>query len=160
MTDEIDVRKLGPSPVVAELDDEQCARLADRMHAIRLADGEVLVEEGERNLRLFLLVRGQLEVVATRSGEREIVHVMHSGECAGTRAFVDRSPRRATLRARGEAEVYGLLPEDFEALIDSDPWLVYRVMRAIFRITHRNLLRMNEEASELANYVMKAHGRY
>jgi len=33
---------------------------------------------------------------------------MTAGECAGTRAFVDRSPRKATLRAIGDATVYML----------------------------------------------------
>lgn len=33
-------------------------------------------------------------------------------------------------------------------------------MCATFRITHMNLLRMNTEARELANYVTKTHGRY
>jgi hypothetical protein len=33
-------------------------------------------------------------------------------------------------------------------------------MRALFRITHVNLMRMNSEARELANYVFKRGGRY
>ena len=53
-----------------------------------------------------------------------------------------------------------LEPDDFEALIDSHPRLVYKVMRAIFRITHSNLMRMNLESAEMRNYLMKSGGRY
>ena len=85
---------------------------------------------------------------------------MTKGECAGTRAFVDRTPRKATLRAIGNATIYTLTPDAFESLLDSHPRIVYKVMRALFRVTHSNLMRMNQESRELANYITKTHGRY
>jgi CRP/FNR family transcriptional regulator, cyclic AMP receptor protein len=85
---------------------------------------------------------------------------MTEGECAGTRAFVKQSKRRATLRALGDATVYTLTPEDFEELLDANPRLAYMVMRALFRITHTNLARVNQESQELTNYITKTHGRY
>jgi hypothetical protein len=33
-------------------------------------------------------------------------------------------------------------------------------MRAMYRITHANLLRMNQETQQLTDYVTKTHGRY
>jgi CRP/FNR family cyclic AMP-dependent transcriptional regulator len=85
---------------------------------------------------------------------------MKVGECAGTRAFVDRAPRRATLKAVGDTTVYTLTPETFETLLDSNPRIVYKVMRGLFRITHMNLMRMNVETQQLSNYINKTGGRY
>jgi len=85
---------------------------------------------------------------------------MKEGECAGTRAFVEQSPRRATLRAAGETTVYTLTPQDFESLLDTHPRVAFKVMRALFRVTHANLARMNQETQELTNYISKTHGRY
>ena len=85
---------------------------------------------------------------------------MQSGECAGTRAFVDRSPRQATLRAIGPATVYTMLPERFETLLESHPRIVYKVMRALFRTTHINLVRIFQETEQLTNYITKTGGRY
>lgn len=85
---------------------------------------------------------------------------MRPGECAGTRAFVDGSTRKAGLRAVGATRVLTLEPEDFEALLETQPRIVYKVMRAIFRITHANLMRMNLESAELKNYVTRSQGRY
>ena len=85
---------------------------------------------------------------------------MKEGECAGTRAFVDRVPRKATLRALDNATVYTLTPDAFESLLDLHPRLVYKVMRALFRVTHANLSRMNQESQELNNYIHKTQGRY
>jgi CRP-like cAMP-binding protein len=85
---------------------------------------------------------------------------MKVGECAGTRAFVDLAPRKATLTAEGDTEVYTMEPEDFEGLLESHPRIVYKVMRGLFRLTHMNLMRMNVETQELSNYIHKSGGRY
>ena len=85
---------------------------------------------------------------------------MKEGECAGTRAFVEQSPRKATLRAVGNSTVYTLTPADFDALLDAEPRLAFLVMRALFRVTHANLSRMNQETRQLANYINKTQGRY
>ncbi|PKL96474.1 MAG: Crp/Fnr family transcriptional regulator [Gammaproteobacteria bacterium HGW-Gammaproteobacteria-8] len=156
----IDTNKLKNSFLGEELDAADLEALGGLMQAHQLADGEVLVEEGAEDQRLFLLADGRLEVWSGRGDTPERVHVMKPGEFAGTRAFVDHALRQASLKAHGEATVYSLAPEQFESLLESRPRLVYKIMRALFRITHVNLMRMNSEARELANYVYKRGGRY
>ncbi|MEX0914586.1 MAG: cyclic nucleotide-binding domain-containing protein [Wenzhouxiangellaceae bacterium] len=160
MNDSIDLQKLKDSSIGKELDDRERETLRGILECQELSDGQTLVKEGQEDPRLFLLAAGRLEVLSSVGGELEHVYLMSPGEFAGTRAFVDRVPRQATLRARGDATVYSLAPEALESLLDSDPGLVYKVMRALFRITHVNLMRMNKEAKELANYVYKRGGRY
>jgi len=157
MNDSIDLDKLKQSFLGEELAPGEDEALAAVMETQSLGDGQTLVNEGDEDTRLFLLAGGRLEVLNTSRGELEHVYLMSPGEFAGTRAFVDRLPRQATLRAHGDALIYSLAPE---ALLDSRPRLVYKVMRALFRITHVNLMRMNKEAQELANYVYKRGGRY
>tara|TARA_Y100001933_G_scaffold124854_1_gene124566 strand:+ start:2547 stop:3038 length:492 start_codon:yes stop_codon:yes gene_type:complete len=160
MNDSIDLKKLTDSFLGQELDERESETLQGILESQSLSDGQTLVSEGDEDFRLFLLAEGRLEVLSAGRGELEHVYLMSPGEFAGTRAFVDRVPRQATLRARGEAVVYSLAPEALESLLESDPGLVYKVMRALFRITHVNLMRMNKEAQELANYVYKRGGRY
>jgi CRP-like cAMP-binding protein len=143
-----------------ELDDGESQVLADAMDARRLKDGELLVTEGEDNSSLFLLADGKLAVLSKLEGQDVVVYKMKKGECAGTRAFVDRTARKATLRSIGDTVVYSLEPAAFEALLEKHPRLVYKVMRALFRITHSNLMRMNQESQQLSNYISKTHGRY
>ncbi|EGV31150.1 putative transcriptional regulator, Crp/Fnr family [Thiorhodococcus drewsii AZ1] len=148
------------SALGAELDPDECQVLADRMGTLSLAADETLVEEGDERHTLFLLAAGRLCVCRRVGTSEEIVHHMRPGECAGTRAFVDRSVRKAGLRAEIDSQVMTLEPVDFEALIDSHPRLVFKMMRAIFRITHSNLMRMNRESAEMRNYLLKTGGRY
>jgi CRP-like cAMP-binding protein len=56
--------------------------------------------------------------------------------------------------------VYSLKREDFEKIVDENPRLVYKVMRAVARSTHRIVHRMNHDFIELNNYIFKQHGRY
>ncbi len=160
MTEAIDAQKLQDSFLGQELDSSEIKIMQDILSVHSLDDGETLVDEGDADRRLFLLSDGRVEVLSRQHGELEHVYLMSPGEFAGTRAFVDAVPRQATLRARGPAVVYGLEPTDLESQIESQPRLVYKVMRALFRITHVNLMRMNKEAQELANYVYKRGGRY
>lgn len=143
-----------------EMDDSECQQLAGIMGAKSLVDGEILVPEGGDDNTLFLLADGSLVVTSNYNGEEKLVYTMKIGECAGTRAFVDNAPRKATLRASGNTTVYTLSPADFEALLATAPTAVYKVMRAIFRITHSNLMRMNQETEALSNYISKSGGRY
>jgi len=116
----------------------------------------------ERTTKTVHLVRLGVseEVSAATEGKENLIYTMKAGECAGTRAFVDRTPRKATLRAIGNATAYTLTPDAFELLLDAHPRLVYKVMRALFRITHTNLMRVNQESQELSNYIHKTQGRY
>lgn len=154
------VQALSASVLGAELTDEEAGRLARLMGEVTLAPGETLVAENEARATLFVLASGRLSVCKLVGEREESVYVMRPGECAGTRAFVDGTPRRAALRAEGPAVVLTLEPEAFDTLIEPEPRLAHKLMRAIFRITHRNLMRMNLESAEMRNYLLKTGGRY
>lgn len=156
-----DYKLVRNSTVGTELTEEQARLLTEKLGVRRLKDGELLVSEGEADQTLFVLASGRLSVTSRDvDGTEQTIYIMKEGECAGTRAFVEQSPRKATLRAVGDATVYTLTPADFESLPDSHPRVAFLVMRALFRVTHANLSRMNQETRELANYITKTHGRY
>lgn len=143
-----------------ELERDECQVLANAMGVRELKDGEVLVREGDADNTLFVLTKGKLIVSSNINEKDTAVYTMKVGECAGTRAFVDLAPRKATLTASGDTTVYTLEPVDFEKLLETHPKVVYKVMRGLFRLTHRNLMRMNIETQELSNYIHKSGGRY
>jgi CRP/FNR family cyclic AMP-dependent transcriptional regulator len=160
MNDNADYKLVRNSSLGAELHEDEARNLAAKMGVHHLKDGELLVSEGAADQTLFILVSGKLGVISAADGQEHLVHTMQEGECAGTRAFVDRTPRKATLRAIGKATVYTLTPDSFDSLVDANPRLVYKVMRALFRNTHANLMRMNQESEQLSNYIQKSQGRY
>ncbi len=160
MSNKADVEKLCNSSIGNELTVAESGILSAVMGSRELNDGELLSSEGGIASTLFILIDGKLDVISDNEGEQSVVYTMSQGECAGTRAFVDRSPRKATLRANGSATVYTLEPDAFESLLDDHPRIIYKVMCALFRNTHTNLMRMNQETQQLTNYINKSYGRY
>jgi len=161
MSNKADYKLIGKSSVCAEITESEAKTLAAIMGVRQLKDGELLVSEGDAVQTLFILASGKLGVIsASADGRENLVHTMTEGECAGTRAFVDRTPRKATLRAIGNTTVYSLTPDAFDTVVDAHPRLAYKVMRALFRVTHANLMRMNQESQQLSNYIHKSQGRY
>ena len=160
MSETPDFEKIGNTAIGEELSINECKLLAKVMKVQHVTDGERLVSESGTQNTLFVLIEGELSVIGTKDEQEVVVYTMKPGEVAGTRAFVDRSPRKATLQADGNATVYTLEPYDFESLLDDQPRILYKVMRSLFRITHGNLLRMNQETEQLANYISRARGRY
>ena len=153
---------LRDSALAGELDAKQCAVLADLISVRDLADEEVLVEEGASDDHLYVVVSGALAVAKRVQPEGKWINlqVLTKGELAGELAFMGEDPRYAALRAAGPTRVLCLKREKLESLLSRDPLIVYRVMRAIFRVVHGLLHRMALQASELTNYIFKQHGQY
>ena len=126
-----------------------------------VADGVFLFEDGTNDDSLHVILMGKLEVVKrTGSDETASLAVLRDGELAGELSFIDGAPHTVGLRALCETHVLSLSRESFEGIIDSNPQLVYKVMRAVARSAHRIVHRMNTEFVELSNYIFKQHGRY
>lgn len=160
MTQQVECSPMQQSALGKDLNAEDCLALITVMGVQEFKDGDILVKEGEADHTLFILIKGSITVNSMIGGKETKVYTMKVGECAGTRAFVDLAPRQATLKAVGDTTVYTLEPKDFEDLLETHPKVVYKFMRGLFRLTHKNLMRMNVESQQLSNYILKARGRY
>ena len=155
------VRLITHSSLGAELSDSEVGILGALMVERELADGEFLFEDGTNDDSLHVILMGKLEVVKRTGGDDYAsLAVLRDGELAGELSFIDGSPHTVGLRALCETHVLSLARESFEGIVDSNPQLVYKVMRAVARSAHRIVHRMNTEFVELSNYIFKQHGRY
>jgi CRP/FNR family cyclic AMP-dependent transcriptional regulator len=150
------------SALAVELTGDQCAVLAELVSVRNLGDGEVLVEQGAADDRLYVIVSGALAVARRREvdGEWVTLHHLARGDLAGELGFMDGRPHYAALRANGPTRVLCLARQKLESLLERDPVIVYRVMRAIFRVVHVVLNRLAMQSTELTNYIYKVQGKY
>jgi CRP-like cAMP-binding protein len=148
------------SSLGAELSDSEVEILGTLMDERSLADDEFLFEDGKADDSLHIILTGKVEVVK-RTGDDNFASlaVLREGELAGELSFIDGAPHTVGLRALCETRVLSLKRKAFEGIIDSNPQLVYKVMRAVARSAHRIVHRMNTEFVELSNYIFKQHGR-
>jgi CRP-like cAMP-binding protein len=161
MSEEKICQLIEDSPVAQDLDRTDCGKLADIAVTDSLEDGQVLIREGEVDNTLHVVAEGRLAVErAAGAGEPMILHILQQGDLAGALGFVDGAEHTATLRALGKATVLSIKRDALEALLESEPKLVYGVMRGIIRSVHRIVGQMNTQCVELSNYIQKTHGRY
>jgi len=144
-----------------ELSDSQAEELSNVMHSRDLVDGEFLFEEGATDNSLYVLLKGKLEVMKRTSTDgMASLAVLREGDLAGELSFIDSEAHSVGLRALCDSQVLTLKRKDFEVMVDKDPQIVYKVMRAVARSAHRIVHGMNYESIELSNYIFKQHGRY
>jgi CRP-like cAMP-binding protein len=149
------------SPLGAELSDAQCATLAAIARKRRLGGGDFLLEAGVEDNTLHVVTQGVLEVVKQAGGGDWVtLKVIRPGEIVGELGFIDGNAHSTSIRALSATEAFSLQRQEFEALLATDPDLVYKVMRAIVRIVHLILRNMNYQYVEMTNYITKQHGRY
>jgi CRP-like cAMP-binding protein len=161
MTDTSLLTTLRASKLAAELTDDECRMLAEAMELRSLKVGEVLVQEGQADEHFYLIVKGVLGVVkGVGTADQVTLNTLSAGDFAGELSWLDGAKRYASLTALAETEVLGLERTRLEALLARDPWLVYRVMRAIIRAVHQIQYRLSMQQSELSNYIYKQHGKY
>jgi CRP/FNR family cyclic AMP-dependent transcriptional regulator len=161
MTDAAIVEGLSKSKIATELTPEQCRTLAGAVTVRELQPGDVLVREGESDDHLYIVVSGSLGVIKAVGTENELtLNVMRPGDVVGELSFLDGATRFASLVAVAESRVLGLSRGDLESMLDRDPHLVYRIMRAIVRVVHDIQRRLSMQTVELTNYLYKTHGRY
>ena len=162
MTDTLNVELVRNSALALELTGDQCAILAGLIMVRDLSDGEILVNEGESDNHIHVVVSGMLAVAkqSKPDGKWVKLHVLTKGDLAGELAFMDGKPHYAALLAAGPTRIFSLERETLESVLEKHPWIVYHVMRAIFRVVHGILHRMAIQTTELTNYIYKQHGKY
>jgi ABC-type multidrug transport system fused ATPase/permease subunit len=96
---------------------EETARLL--LYAER-GPGEVLCRQGTTGDELFIIGRGDVDIVVNdQEGNERVVGMLHEGDYVGEISFINpRTPRTATVRAQTNVEVHILRRLDFDALLE------------------------------------------
>ncbi|HXY96704.1 MAG TPA: cyclic nucleotide-binding domain-containing protein [Steroidobacteraceae bacterium] len=150
-----DLEVLRLSPLGAELAPSECAVLARLVHFRTLADGELLLPEGARDPLVHVVVEGRVQVVKDSVHGRTVLHTLKPEDLIGELSFMDDEPRYGALIASGPTKVLSLSRADFETLVETEPRVVYKVMRSIMRVAHRVQRNLSRELQEMQNYVYR-----
>jgi CRP/FNR family cyclic AMP-dependent transcriptional regulator len=161
MTDQDRFQALRGTKLAVELTDDQCRTLARLVTLHDLEQGGVLAREGTVDNHIYVILEGHLGVVKNAGTADAItINTLAPGDFVGELGFMDGSEAYASKVALGRTRVLGLEREKLESLLESDPVIVYRVMRAIIRVVHQIQRRLSMHQVELSNYIYKQHGRY
>jgi CRP-like cAMP-binding protein len=129
--------KFAQAPILEKIPEPVCQMLLEAGETRKLRAGEVIVNEGERLARLYIVLAGEVEVYLPKRSAR-ITPVkltrLGPGGCFGEYAFVDHQPASAAIRSVDLAEVFSISHLDLQNFLDS-----HMTVASIF---YRNLLRI------------------
>jgi CRP/FNR family transcriptional regulator, cyclic AMP receptor protein len=163
--DDLILQALRNSTLTEELRDSEIDALASITTVRDFKAGESLVRSGENTEMkdtLLILGSGEVEANAVIGGEKMTLHLLKPGDLAGIIGFVGGSVTQvsATVVAKTDSKVLLLDRARFESLLNTQPAIVYYVMRGIVRHVHGIVRRMNMQSVEMSNYIYKQGGRY
>ena len=164
VTNELILNALRNSTLSEELRDSEIELLGSLISVREYKAGESILKPGDTELKdaLLILGSGDVEATANTGGEQMTLHMLQTGDLAGIIGFVGGNVMQisATTVAKTDSKVLVLERARFESLLNSQPAIVYYVMRGIVRHVHGIVRRMNTQSVEMNNYIHKTHGRY
>jgi len=101
------------SPLFEMLSPAEIDVLAELSLSVQFAPGDVLVREGEVGSSLFVLVKGDVDVVRIEGGAEKVLATLAAPASLGEMSLIDREVRSATLRARTPVSALQLTAENF-----------------------------------------------
>ena len=122
-------RQIGAAPMFAGASHANQALLAATARLVHVADGEVVIAEGNQTTSAYLIWTGMVHVV---NDAGDVLAVFNAGELVGEAAAATDTPtyrfeRTATVRAVGPCELYQIPADSLRRLIEAEPVVRDRV---------------------------------
>jgi len=123
------IEHLTQVPLFSACSRDELEKLAKRTTDIPIAEGHVLVKEGDRGLEFFVIVSGLAKV--SRRGRK--VGELGPGDFFGELALLIDSNRNATVTALTPMEAIVLSRREFEAALADAPRMTRKIMAGMAR---------------------------
>ena len=123
------IERLPQVPLFSACSRDELRKLATRTTEIPIAEGHVLVKEGDRGLEFFVIVSGLAKV--SRRGRK--VGELGPGDFFGELALLIDSNRNATVTALTPMEAIVLSRREFEAALADAPRMTRKIMAGMAR---------------------------
>ena len=116
-------------------DDNAWNWLLSGMRAEGYIPGQIIIEAGDNDRRLCLLVDGRAEVAVRRSyGSHQQIAILEPGTVLGEQSFIDGQPRSAQVTALTTCTIRSIDARAFGKLKVDDPHLALEVLTDLARI--------------------------
>ena len=133
-----------------DFDWEQILQLAKYFAAYRCRRGTILVEQGETDQRMMLIVSGQVNIVKdSKDDAAQVLATLRAGHSLGEMSMVDKEPRSATAQAVTGVQLLMITEANAQKLAADNPYLAYCFITKICRMLSQRLRRTSGMLIEL-----------
>jgi CRP/FNR family cyclic AMP-dependent transcriptional regulator len=145
---------LQQSKVFAGLDRERLETIERSGSTAEFRPGDLVIEEGQPNDQLFVVLRGELEVFLPKTDQRLTkvsIAPVGPGDCIGEYSFFDDKPASASVVATTQAHVFKISQAEFQMILDSDANVGQVIYRNLLRLLVKRLRAENQLLNLLAS---------
>lgn len=111
-------------------------------------DGEIIFSQGEEGNCMYVIQKGEVEVLIKGEKEEMPIALLKEGDFFGEMAIFEHEVRSATVRAKGEARVLTVDKRNFLRRINEDPSLAFRIVETLsrrIRVLNKELMQLKTE---------------
>ena len=108
-------------PLFSRLGEEQIKRLAEIFSIEKHAEGDILIEPEQPREKAFVVLDGEITVMAGKDDERRKVGDITKGECLGETALLNQRPHTVCAKASKDTEVAVVKRDDLIELMRRRP---------------------------------------
>lgn len=155
--------RLREVPLFQGLTEDDLAQILSVSEPVRVDEGEVVFEQGERGDHFFVVVGGRIELGKVEGGRTRRLAVLEAGRAFGEMTLLNQTPRSARARAIEDTYLLSVSRDAFSGLLGGDT-LAVRLLKNLARElwatsvrlatqkTEQRTVASEEEAQSLADF--------
>ncbi|KAA3624772.1 MAG: cyclic nucleotide-binding domain-containing protein [Proteobacteria bacterium] len=141
--------------LVRGLSQSQSSRLLETGVVVKLPAGHLVMKEGDRIEKLFVILSGEVKVFLPESDKRVAavkLNLLGVHDCFGEYAMIDGRPASASIETTRESLLYAVSHRRLEREFEAEPEIGRIVYRNLLAILVERLRESNEELDLLTLY--------
>ena len=142
--------------IFAGLDEDEIHQVAGICAERRYHEGEIIFVEHTEGDELFGILAGEVSISLELASEDDAMPLvtLRAGDVFGELSVVDESPRSATARALTDCLVLVIRKKAFDALMEADHDLGFKVMRNLARLVSQRVRSANQKILDNVSWGM------
>jgi CRP/FNR family transcriptional regulator, cyclic AMP receptor protein len=148
MTEKLMRPELPAVGIVAEMDPEDRALLGGYGEFLPAQIGQVLIQAGDGQNYLYLVISGLLHVTITVDGRQKLVARIEAGETLGEINVFDPGKASATVTAQEFSQIWKATRTDIDDFVKAYPAAGASLLAGIVTVMCRRIRNMNEKLAD------------
>jgi CRP-like cAMP-binding protein len=131
------------SSILSFMDDESREQFSNYGTVIETAPGQIVIQQGEVNLHLYIVLNGTFDISTNASGHPVHLDSVGEGDCLGEVAVFEPGMASATVTSSGAGQLWAIDVEHLQQFLLEWPHAGCAAILGITTILSRRLKRAN-----------------